>query len=96
LDYILLWIDTAWIIRSFQNIDKVSCYANVVLQCLLSLLYIYNLLYLLLYIFRKKLLNYDKFEVLNLFAHRYEMNNLNTYEIRQSLREYFSVAIKRD
>jgi len=24
------------------------------------------------------------------------MNNLNTYEIRQSLREYFSIDIKRD
>ncbi|KYN02844.1 ATP-dependent DNA helicase PIF1 [Cyphomyrmex costatus] len=31
---------TAWIIRGFQNIDKVSCYANATLQCLLNL-YIY-------------------------------------------------------
>jgi len=40
------------------------------------------------------LLNYDKLDVLNLFAHRYKhvMNNLDTYEIRQSLGEYFSVA----
>jgi len=52
---------------------------NAVLQCLLNL-----------YIFRKELLNYNKFDVLNLFAHRYEhgMNNLNIYEIRQSLGEY--------
>ncbi|XP_018308806.1 LOW QUALITY PROTEIN: ATP-dependent DNA helicase PIF1-like [Mycetomoellerius zeteki] len=28
---------TAWIIRGFQNTDKVSCYANPVLQCLLTL-----------------------------------------------------------
>jgi len=35
----------------------------------------------------KLLLNYDKLDVLNLFVHRYEhgMNNLETYEIRQSL-----------
>ncbi|KYN13100.1 ATP-dependent DNA helicase PIF1 [Trachymyrmex cornetzi] len=79
--------NTAWIIRGFQNIDKVSCYANAVLQCLLNL-----------YIFRKELLNYDKLDVLNVFTHRYEhgMNTLNTYEIRQSLGEYFSVANKRD
>lgn len=28
---------TAWIIYGFQNTDKVSCYANAVLQCLLHL-----------------------------------------------------------
>ncbi|KAG5330256.1 PIF1 helicase, partial [Acromyrmex heyeri] len=39
---------SAWIIRGFQNTDKVSCYANAILQCLLNL-----------YIFRKELLNYD-------------------------------------
>jgi len=51
------------------------------------------------YFIRKQLLlNYDKLDVLNLFAHQYEhgINNLNAYEIRQSLGEYFSVAIKRD
>jgi len=37
-------------------------------------------------------------DVLNLFAHRYEhgMNNLNIYEIRQFLGQYFSAPIKRD
>jgi len=79
---------SAWIIYGFQNIDEVSCYENAVLQCLLHL-----------HVIRKQLLlNYDKLDVLNLFAHQYEhgMNNLNTYEIRQSLGEYFSIAIKRD
>ncbi|KYM98499.1 ATP-dependent DNA helicase PIF1 [Cyphomyrmex costatus] len=78
---------TAWIIRGFQNIDKVSCYANATLQCLLNL-----------YTFRKELLNYDKLDVLNLFAHQYEhgTSNLNTYDIRQSLGEYFSTIIKRN
>jgi len=78
---------TGWVLRGFQNIDKVSCYANAVLQCLLHLNGI-----------RKHLFNYDKLDVLNLFAHRYEhgMNNLNTYEIRQLLRQNFSAPIKRD
>ncbi|KAL6254311.1 hypothetical protein P5V15_014360 [Pogonomyrmex californicus] len=79
--------DTKWIMYGFQNIDKISCYANAVLQCLLHL-----------QVIRKQLLNYDKLDVLNLLAHRYEhgMNNLDTYEIRKSLGENFSVAIKRD
>jgi len=79
--------NNAWVIRGFQNIDKVSCYANASLQCLLHLNTI-----------RKQLYNYDKLDVLNLFAHQYEhgINNLNTNEIRQSLGEYFSVAVKRD
>jgi len=76
---------TGWILRGFQNIDKVSCYANAVLQCLLHL-----------NIIRKHFFNYDKLDVLNLFAHRYEhgMNNLNTYEIRQFLGQYFSDAFE--
>jgi len=79
--------NNAWIIRGFQNIDKVSCYANAAIQCLLHL-----------NIIRKQLYNYDKLDVLNLFAQQYEhrMNNLNIYEIRQFLGEYFSVPIKRD
>jgi len=72
----------------FQNIDKVSCYANAILQRLLHL-----------HIIRKHLFNYDKLDpliYLNLFAHRYEhgMNNLSTYEIRQLLRQYFLAPIK--
>jgi len=53
---------------------------------------------MLLNVIRKHLFNYDKLDVLNLFAHRYEhgMNNLNTYEIRQFLGQYFSAPIKRD
>jgi len=41
---------------------------------------------------------YDKLDPLNLFAHRYEheINNLNTYKIRQLLGQYFSALIKRD
>ena len=37
-------------------------------------------------------------DVLNLFTHEYEhgMKNLNTYEIRQSLGEYYSILIKWD
>jgi len=79
--------NTAWVMRGLQNVDKVSCYVNAALQCLLHL-----------NIIRKHLLNYDKLDVLNLFAHQYEcgMNNLNIYEIRQSLGEYFSVNVKRD
>jgi len=80
--------NTAWITYDFQNIDKVLCYANAVLQCLLHL-----------HVIRKQLLlNYDKLDILNLLAHQYEhgMNNLNTYEIRQSLGKYFLIAIKRD
>jgi len=52
-----------------------------------------------LHVIRKQLLlNYDKLDALNLFAHRYKhgMNNLDIYEIRQSLGEYFLVAVKRD
>jgi len=39
----------------------------------------------------KLLLNYRKLDVSNLFAHQYEhgINNLNTYEIRQSLKYFF-------
>jgi len=46
----------------------------------------------------KHFFNYDKLDVLNLFTHRYEheMNNLNTYEIRQFLGQYFLALIKRD
>jgi len=42
------------------------------------------------------LFNYDKLDVLNLFVHQYEhrMNNLNTYEIRQFLGQYFLAPIK--
>jgi len=61
---------TFWVMRGFQNVDKVSCYANAALQCLLHL-----------NIIRKQLFNYDKLDVLNLFAYQYEqfeMNNLNT------------------
>jgi len=74
-------------LRGFQNIDKVLCYANAVLQCSLHL-----------NVIRKHLFNYDKLNVLNLFAHRYEhgVHNLNTYEIRQFLGQYFSAPIKRD
>jgi len=69
------------------KIRQGSCYANAVLQCLLHL-----------NVIRKHLFNYDKLDVLSLFAHRYEhgMNNLNTYEIRQFLGQYFSAPIKRD
>jgi len=69
-----------WIIYGFQNIDEVSCYANAVLQCLLHL-----------HVIRKQLLNYNKLDILSLFAHQYEhrMNNLNTYKIRQSRRVFF-------
>jgi len=37
-----------------------------------------------LHVIRKQLLNYNKLDVSNLFAHQYEygMNNLNTYKIR--------------
>jgi len=76
--------NSVWIIYSFQNINEVSCYANAVLQSILHL-----------HVIRKQLLNYNKLEVLNLFAHQYE-NGMNTYEIRQSLGEYFSVNIKRN
>jgi len=73
--------------RGFQNIDKVSCYVNAALRCLLHL-----------NIIRKQLFNYDKGDILNLFACQYEdgMYNLNTYEIRQYLGEYFLNAVKRD
>jgi len=54
--------NTAWITYSYQNIDKVSCYANAVLQCC-----IYTLS-------EKLLLNYDKLDVLNLFAHQYHFH----------------------
>jgi len=52
---------SAWIIYGFQNIDEVLCYANAVLQSLLHL-----------HVIRKQLLNYNKLDVLNLFAHQYE------------------------
>jgi len=73
---------TDWVLRGFQNIDKISCYANAVFQCLLHL-----------NVIRKHLFNYNKLDVLNLFAHRYKhvMNNLNIYEIRQFLGQYFSI-----
>ncbi|XP_029173809.1 ATP-dependent DNA helicase PIF1-like [Nylanderia fulva] len=44
---------TAWIIRGFQNTDKISCYANTVLQCLLHL-----------NIIRQQLINCNKTDVL--------------------------------
>ncbi|XP_029161301.1 uncharacterized protein LOC114933034 [Nylanderia fulva] len=44
---------TAWIIRGFQNTDKISCYANTVLQCLLHL-----------NIIKQQLINCDKTDVL--------------------------------
>jgi len=72
-----------WIIHGFQNIDKVSCYVNVVLQCLLHLSAI-----------RKQLFNCDKSNVLSMLMHRYEngMRNLKTYAIfKQYLGEYFSI-----
>ncbi|KYN29538.1 DNA repair and recombination protein pif1, mitochondrial, partial [Trachymyrmex cornetzi] len=34
--------NTAWVICGFQNIDKISCYANAVLQCLLNLYTLLN------------------------------------------------------
>jgi len=43
---------TGWILRGFQNIDKVSCYANAALQCLLHL-----------NIIRKHFFNFDKLDV---------------------------------
>jgi len=52
---------TFWVMEGFQNIDKVSCYANATLQCLLHL-----------NIIRKQLFNYDKLDVLNLFANQNE------------------------
>jgi len=57
----------------------------------------YNVYCIYTVIRKQLLLNHDKLDVLNLFAHQYEhgMNNLNTYEIRQSLGEYFSIVIKR-
>lgn len=79
--------NTIWIIHGFQNMNKVSCYANAVLQCLLNLTTI-----------RKELLNCDKSDVLRMIMHRYEngMRNLNTYTVRQYLGEHFSINIKRD
>jgi len=76
-----------WVIHSLQNTDKVSCYANTVLQCLFHL-----------NIVRKQLFNSDKLDVLSILAHRYEngIHNLNIYTIREYLRDYFSIGIKRD
>ncbi|XP_029157812.1 uncharacterized protein LOC114930228 [Nylanderia fulva] len=78
---------TAWIIRGFQNTDKISCYANTVLQCLLHL-----------NIIRQQLINCDKTDVLRILMHRYEngMRNLNTYAIRQCLGEYFLSMVRRN
>lgn len=79
--------NTSWVIHGFQNIDKVSYYANAVLQCLFHLNTI-----------RKQLFKSDKLNVLNLLAHRYEngLHNLNTYTIQEYLGAYFSTGIKRD
>lgn len=76
-----------WVMHGFQNTDKVSCYANTVLQCILHSSVI-----------RKKLLNVDKLDILSTLVHRYEngMLNLNTYSVRQYLGDYFSTCIKRD
>jgi len=73
---------TAWIIYGFQNTDKVSCYANAVLQCLLHL-----------NVIRQQLFNCDKSDILRLLMHRYEigMHNLNTYAIRQYLEHFLSI-----
>jgi len=43
--------NTSWVLRGFQNIDKISCYAKAVLQCLLHL-----------NVIRKHLFNYDKLD----------------------------------
>jgi len=42
--------------------------------------------------------NSDKLDVLSILAHRYEngIHNLNTYAIREYLKDYFSIGIKRD
>jgi len=74
-----------WVIHGLQNTDKVSCYANTVLQCLFHL-----------NIVRKQLFNSDKLDVLSILAHRYEngIHNLNTYAIREYLGDYFSIGIK--
>jgi len=79
--------NTAWVMHGFQNTDKVSCYANAVLQCLLNLNAI-----------RQQLSNYDKSDVLRVLMHRYENEicNLNTYAIRQCLGDYFSSPVKRN
>jgi len=50
--------NTFWVMRAFQKVDKVSCYVNAAIQCLLHL-----------NIIRKQLFNYDKLDVLNLFAY---------------------------
>jgi len=75
------------IIHGFQNTDKVSCYANAVLQCVFYL-----------NIIRKQLFNSNKLDVLSILAHRYEngIHNLNIYTIRECLGEYFSIGIKRE
>jgi len=79
--------NTGWIIHGFQNIDKVSCYANAVVQYILNLNAI-----------RQQLLYCEKSDVLRMLMHRYEngMHDLNTYAIRQCLGEYFSSSLKRN
>ena len=79
--------NTAWVMHGFQNTDKVSCYANAVLQCLLNFS-----------IIRKQILDFDKLNALGTLMHQYENNlqNLNTYVIRQYLGEYFLKNVKRD
>jgi len=42
----------AWIIHDFKNIDKISCYANAILQSLLHS-----------HVIRKQLLNYDELDL---------------------------------
>ncbi|KYN21163.1 hypothetical protein ALC57_06469 [Trachymyrmex cornetzi] len=78
---------TSWVIRGFQNTDKVSCYANATLQCLFHL-----------NIIRKHLLNSDKLNILSILVHRYENGilNLSIYAVREYLGKNFLTCIKRD
>lgn len=78
---------TAWIIRGFENTDKVSCYANAVLQCLLN----FNVI-------RQQLFHCEKSDVLRTLVCRYEngVRNLSTNSIRQYLGEYFSNPVKQN
>ena len=84
----LLQKNVSWVLHGFQNTDNASCYANAVLQCLMHLSPI-----------RKQLFNYNESSnVLKILMHRYEngISNLNTYTVRQSLGEHFSINVKRD
>ncbi|KAK0073518.1 hypothetical protein PV326_013336, partial [Microctonus aethiopoides] len=75
------------IMHGLQN-DKTSCYANAVLQCLIHLH------------FNNKFLNDsdNQSNDLSILAHRYEsrLSNLNTYAVRQCLRDSFPVGVKQD